>query len=100
MRRSASAPISASAIARMSAAKAIGSAWKLPPDRTSRDSLKTSGLSETAFASRSIVPAAKADEVEGGAHHLRLAAQRVRVLDAVVAGAVRLADGAARQPGS
>ena len=35
MRRSASAPISAIASASVSAAKATGSAWKLPPDSTS-----------------------------------------------------------------
>ena len=51
MRRSASAPISATASASMSAAKATGSAWKLPPDSTSPVSANTSGLSETALAS-------------------------------------------------
>ena len=51
MRRSASAPISAIASARLSAAKATGSAWKLPPESTSPSLPKTSGLSETPFAS-------------------------------------------------
>ena len=51
MRRSLSAPISAMASARLSAAKATGSAWKLPPERTSPSLPNTSGLSETPFAS-------------------------------------------------
>ncbi len=51
MRRSASEPISQTASARMSAAKATGSAWKLPPESASRVSAKISGLSETPFAS-------------------------------------------------
>jgi hypothetical protein len=58
MRRSDSAPISASARARVSAAKATGSAWKLPPESTSPVSGKTSGLSVTALASMSRVRAA------------------------------------------
>jgi hypothetical protein len=60
MRRSASAPISAMASASVSAAKATGSAWKLPPETTSArawplSSMKTSGLSVTAFDSISRV---------------------------------------------
>ena len=51
MRRSESAPISAMASARLSAAKATGSAWKLPPESTSPSLPNTSGLSETPFAS-------------------------------------------------
>ena len=51
VRRSESDPISAMASARMSAAKATGSAWKLPPESTSPESGNTSGLSVTAFAS-------------------------------------------------
>ncbi len=39
------------ASARMSAAKATGSAWKLPPETTSPCSGKTSGLSDAALAS-------------------------------------------------
>ena len=58
MRRSASAPISHSASASLSAANATGSAWKLPPDSASPSSAKTSGLSETAFASIASVAAA------------------------------------------
>ena len=43
--------ISQIAMARISAAKATGSAWKLPPEITSPLSVKISGLSVTAFAS-------------------------------------------------
>ena len=56
MRRSDNAPISATASARLSAAKATGSAWKLPPESTSArppSPMNTSGLSVTALASRS-----------------------------------------------
>ena len=49
-RRSEMAPISATASAMMSATKATGSAWKLPPEITS-PLLNTSGLSDAAFAS-------------------------------------------------
>ena len=58
MRRSANEPISHSARAMMSAAKATGSAWKLPPESTASSSAKTKGLSETLFASISSVRAA------------------------------------------
>ena len=80
----------------MSAAKATGSAWKLPPEMTSPVSAKTSGLSETPFASVPSVVGRLAQQVEHRAHHLRLAAQAVRVLHAVVVGEVRGADRAAR----
>ena len=60
MRRSDSEPISATAMAMMSAAKATGSAWKLPPDSTAPSSAKTSGLSDTALASITSVRAALA----------------------------------------
>ena len=59
-----------------------GSAWKLPPDRIWPSFAKTSGLSLTAFASISRIVAAWRKRVEAGAHNLRLAADRVRVLDA------------------
>ena len=49
-RRSEMAPISDTASAMMSATKAMGSAWKLPPEMTS-PLLNTSGLSDAAFAS-------------------------------------------------
>ncbi len=49
MRRSASEPISHTAIASMSAANATGSPWKLPPDSAVPSTI--SGLSETPFAS-------------------------------------------------
>ena len=58
MRRSDSAPISAIASARLSAANATGSAWKLPPERISPVCANTSGLSDTAFASISSTSAA------------------------------------------
>ena len=53
VRRSDSAPISAIASARLSAANATGSAWKLPPESASIVSAKTSGLSDTPLASAS-----------------------------------------------
>ena len=95
MRRSASEPISQIASAIMSAAKATGSAWKLPPDSASPSSAKISGLSETPLASVASVAGGLAQHVEHGAHHLRLAAQAVGVLHAVVADEMRGADGAA-----
>ncbi len=55
MRRSARPPISAIASASVSAAKATGSAWKLPPEIISPVSGKISGLSVTALASISKV---------------------------------------------
>ena len=55
-RRSASAPSSAIAMAAPSAAKATGSAWKLPPETSSPESAKWIGLSETAFASIASTP--------------------------------------------
>ena len=58
IRRSASEPISQIAMAIMSAAKATGSAWKLPPETTSPVSANTSGLSLTPFASTASVAAA------------------------------------------
>ena len=58
VRRSLIEPISHTAIASMSAAKATGSAWKLPPLRASPVSVNTSGLSDTPLASISSVVAA------------------------------------------
>ena len=95
MRRSASEPISQIASAIMSAAKATGSAWKLPPDSATPSSAKISGLSETPLASSASTPATWRSSVQNGAHHLRLAAQAVGVLHAVVADEVRRADRAA-----
>ena len=92
MRRSASEPISQIASASMSAANATGSAWKLPPDNASRVSAKISGLSETPFASVCKRRGRLAHHVERGTHHLRLAAQAIRVLHAIVAGEMRGAD--------
>ncbi len=51
MRRSEMLATSHSAIASVSAAKATGSAWKLPPDSESSVSGNNKGLSVTAFAS-------------------------------------------------
>ena len=58
MRRSAIAPTSAIAQAIASQASATGSAWKLPPEIIMPSSGKTSGLSVTAFASRTSTSAA------------------------------------------
>ena len=91
IRRSDKAPISASARARLSAAIATGSAWKLPPERMARSSAKTIGLSETAFASVARTSAALRICIEARPHHLRLAAERIGVLD-LLAMDVRLAD--------
>ena len=90
MRRWAIEPISAMAMAIWSAASATGSPWKLPPETIS--SPITSGLSVTAFASISRVSGGGAEEVEAGAHHLRLAADAVGILHALVFIAMRLAD--------
>jgi hypothetical protein len=58
MRRSAIEPISAIASATISAAKATGSAWKLPPETI--PSSRINGLSVTALASmRSVFPACR-----------------------------------------
>ena len=62
---------------------AIGSAWKLPPERTSPlasedDRVVGNGVRLDFERARD-----EAQRVEAGAHHLRLAAQRVRILDAV-----------------
>jgi hypothetical protein len=92
MRRSASEPISQIARAMVSAAKATGSAWKLPPDRASPVSGKISGLSVTPLASVSSVAAGLAQQVEDGAHDLRLAAQAIGILHPLVANQMRGAD--------
>ena len=88
-RRSAIEPISHRAIASMSAAKATGWAWKLPPESAS--SPNSSGLSLTALASISSVLRGIADQVERRAHHLRLAAEAVGILHLVAFG-VRIPD--------
>ena len=80
MRRSEIEPTSHSAIAIVSAAKATGWAWKLPPEIALSSSGKTIGLSVTAPASMVSVRAALLQQVERGAHHLRLAAEAVGVL--------------------
>ena len=95
-RRSAMAPISAMASAIMSAANATGSAWKLPPDRTSRCSANSSGLSLTALASIIRVARGGGEKVAGGTHDLGLAAEGIGILHLVVADEMRGAD---RAPG-
>jgi hypothetical protein len=62
-----------------SAAKATGSAWKLPPETMSPVPVSTSGLSVTPLASdlqRGGLP--EAHQVYGGPGHLRLAADAIR----------------------
>ena len=73
-------------MAMVSAAKATGWAWKLPPEIAVSSSGNTIGLSVTAPASMVRVRAAFIEQVERGAHHLRLAAEAVRVLDLAAAG--------------
>ena len=99
IRRSASEPISHRASAIMSAAKATGSAWKLPPDSASSVSAKISGLSETPLASSASVAAAWRSR-SARPHHLRLAAQAVGVLHPLVVDAVGHADVAAACAGA
>jgi hypothetical protein len=85
MRRSAMAPTSAMAQAIASAASATGSAWKLPP----RDHRAVFGEHQRVVGHRIGLAQqhqrGMAQLVQAGAHHLRLAAQAVRVLHAVVA---------------
>ena len=101
MRRSAMAPISAIASASASAASATGSAWKLPPDSdVARPRRRPAGCRSRALASRTSTSARMAHLVEAGAHHLRLAAQAVRVLHAVVALEVRARGSRCRRAGA
>ena len=81
MRRSEIEPTSHSAMAIMSAAKATGWAWKLPPEMAMSSSREDdrivghrAGLDRQ--RARGVV-----QQVERGAHHLRLAAEAVGVLD-------------------
>ena len=95
VRRSDSEPISQIAMAIMSAAKATGSAWKLPPESTSSlppRSREDQGLSDTPFDSISQRLGGLAEQVEDRPHHLRLTPEAVRVLHASVARQVRGAD--------
>ena len=84
MRRSDSAPISATASARLSAANATGSAWKLPPESTSAVSAlfrnEHQRIVGDAIGLAQQHRARRLHLVEAGAHDLRLAAQRIRVL--------------------
>ena len=73
-------PTSHIAMAMMSAAKATGWAWKLPPEMAASSSGNRIGLSVTAPASILSVRAALASRSSARAHHLRLAAEAVGVL--------------------
>ena len=89
VRRSESEPISQSAMARMSAAKATGSAWKLPPEIASSPN-EDQGIVGDRIGLDLERARGIADQVERGAHHLRLAAEAVGILHLVAIG-VRLA---------
>jgi hypothetical protein len=93
VRRSEIEPTSHSAMASMSAAKATGWAWKLPPDtpRPRREDERIVGdrIGFDLQRARGV-----AHEVEAGAHHLRLAAEAVGVLHLAAIG-VEAADLAA-----
>ncbi len=95
MRRSASEPISQMASAIMSEAKRDGLGVEIAAGK--RDAVLGDDQRVVGDAVRLVCQHAShvAQSVEDGAHHLRLAAQTVGVLDAVVADAMRLADGAA-----
>ena len=95
MRRSASEPISQTASAIMSAAKATGSAWKLPPESAVVVVGEDQRIVGDAVGLGLERRGGLAQHVERRAHHLRLAAQAVGVLHALVADEVRGADGAA-----
>ena len=82
MRRSASEPISQTASAIMSAAKATGSAWKLPPDSASSVVGEDQRIVGDAVGLDRQRRGGLAQQVERGAHHLRLAAQAIGVLHA------------------
>ena len=81
MRRSEMLASSATAMARKSLTKPIGSAWKLPPERMS--SPKMSGLSETPLQRGRQHLARVVERVLDRAEHLRHAAHGVRILHAV-----------------
>ena len=82
MRRSDSAPISAIASARLSAANATGSAWKLPPERISPVVGEHERIVRDRVRFGQRARGRVAHLVEARAHHLRLAAQAVRILHA------------------
>ena len=79
----------------MSAANATGSAWKLPPDSAVSSSGEDQRIVGDAVGFGFQRVGRLAQHVERRAHDLRLAAQAVRILHALVADAVRGADGAA-----
>ena len=89
-------PISAMAIAIMSAAKATGSAWKLPPESTAPSSAKDQRIvAHRIGLDDQRLRAQLREKVEAGAHHLRLAAEGIGILHPVIAGQMRGADLAA-----
>ena len=90
MRRSAIAPTSAIASAIASAARATGSAWKLPPETSSPRPVPSLAGEDERVVGDGVRLAQQhqrgvAQLVEAGADDLRLAAQAVRVLHAIVA---------------
>ena len=92
MRRSASEPISQMASAIMSAAKATGSAWKLPPESALAVVRRRSADCRRRRWPRSPASPRPGAARRGRAHHLRLAAQAIRILHALVADQMRGAD--------
>ena len=94
-RRWAIAPISQWPARSWSAAKATGSAWKLPPE-TIRPSVEHQRIVGGGVGLDLERPRRLAQQVERRARHLRLAADAVGVLHARVALAVALADRRAR----
>ena len=96
MRRSDSAPISAMASARLSAANATGSAWKLPPDSISLVVGENERIVRDGVRLGQQHIGGIAHLVQARAHHLRLAAEAVRILHARAI-LVRFPDRAARE---
>jgi hypothetical protein len=86
------APISASASAIWSAAKATGSAWKLPPETISPALRLDQRIVGDGVGLDLQRPPGLVEQVEAGAGHLRVAADAVGVLHPVVALAVAFAD--------
>ena len=79
----------------MSAAKATGSAWKLPPDRASPVSAKISGLSVTPLASVASVVAAWRNMSSTAPMTWGWQRRQYGILHALVADQMRDADGRA-----
>ncbi len=75
---------------------ATGSPWKFPPERSTKESANTIGLSVALFISISMVRRTKARVSRDGSVNLGRAAEGVRVLNPAAI-AMRLAQGAAGQ---